>query len=110
MAAVTEMYGGVGGGGRGRAGVLVEDVEEARDILVRSLPRHLSRRAVRGTTVTTAGALALIVDVALMLERTLSGEQPKIVRREPAAAVDASAAQVLVVDDSEAIRRALELL
>jgi chemosensory pili system protein ChpA (sensor histidine kinase/response regulator) len=106
----TQMYALVIATERGRAAVLVEDVEETRDILVRSLPRHLSRRALRGTTVTAAGELALIVDVALLLERTLSGDQPKLVRREPAAATDASAPLVLVVDDSESIRRALELL
>jgi len=96
----------------GRAVLLADDLVEDRDILVQALPWHLQRRILRGTTVTPRGELALVVDLVDLVTGALSGarSQPAPAPRRQPLALDAPtlAPRVLVVDDSEAIRRTLE--
>ncbi len=97
---------------RGRAAVLVEELVDEREVLVQTLPRHLQRRALRGTTITPRGELALIVDMAALVERALSGTVDRAQEALPRATSSQAqpAPRVLVVDDSEAVRHAIELI
>lgn len=97
--------------GRGRAAVLVDAVAEDSEVIVRTLPPHLRRHAVRGATVTPDGRLLLLLDLVELVTSELEGRRPTHAPRlrplpRPAAPL---APHVLVVDDSVSIRRSLEL-
>jgi chemosensory pili system protein ChpA (sensor histidine kinase/response regulator) len=97
--------------GRKRAAVLVDAVSEDSEVVVRALPPHLRRHAVRGATVTPDGRLLLLLDLAELVAAEFEGRRPTHPPRlrtlpHPAAPL---APHVLVVDDSVSIRRSLDL-
>ena len=96
----------------GHAAVLVDALVDEREELVRTLPRHLQRRALRGTTITPHGELAIIVDAAALIERALTGS-PDVAHAAHGSddrPQSSKSHRVLVVDDSEAVRRAIEVI
>jgi chemosensory pili system protein ChpA (sensor histidine kinase/response regulator) len=94
----------------GQAALLVDDLVEDLDILVQALPRHLQRQILRGTTVTPQGEVALLLDLTHLISGALADTRRRAAPRQrlttPLAAT--LAPRVLVVDDSEAIRRTLD--
>ncbi len=97
--------------GRGRAAVLVDAVAEDSEVIVRTLPPHLRRHAVRGATVTPDGRLLLLLDLVELVTSELEGRRPTHAPRlRPLPRLAAPLApHVLVVDDSVSIRRSLDL-
>jgi chemosensory pili system protein ChpA (sensor histidine kinase/response regulator) len=93
--------------GRGPAVVAVEAMEGDGEIVVRRLSPHLRRRAVRGASVTPAGEVLLLLDLAELAARA-SGVGLTGPLRPPPRPPVATGPVVLVVDDSLTIRRAIE--
>lgn len=97
--------------GRKRAAVLVDAVSEDSEVVVRALPPHLRRHAVRGATITPDGQLLLLLDLLELVTGELEGRRrthPPRLRPLPRPAAPL-APHVLVVDDSVSIRHSLEL-
>ncbi|HEU5348672.1 MAG TPA: response regulator, partial [Ktedonobacterales bacterium] len=97
--------------GQRQAAVLVDEVLDESEVVIRALPAHLRRRAVRGASIMSDGRLILVLDVAELLSDVLGGKatprpQPRPVQPLPREHVP----QVLVVDDSISMRRALEVM
>ncbi len=95
--------------GRQLAAIVVDAVLADGELVVRSLPAHLRRRAVRGASVSPEGEVLLLLDLpelvgpALRLrrvapQRIMPSPRPTPVPRP----------HILVVDDSLTIRRAVE--
>lgn len=92
--------------GSRRAALVVESVAADSEVVVRSLPRHLQRRAVRGATVTSNGEVLLVLDLPDLVARVLAEGRPRVVAPPPAAMLPASPAKpsLMVVDDSPTMR------
>lgn len=94
--------------------LLVDDVRDDREVVVRALPRHLRRHAVRGATVTADGQMLLLLDLPALVAGVLGGAHPLPVPRpaaRPAARpIAPPTPRVLVVDDSISMRTALQLI
>ena len=97
--------------GRRRVALLVDQVSDDQEVVVQTLPSHLRRRSIRGTTVTPDGLVQLLLDLPELLQSAQSGDQLNPApRRKPLPPAEVSKApRVLVVDDSMSIRGALEL-
>ncbi len=95
--------------GRQHATFVVDGVVGDSEMVVRSLPPHLRRHAVRGATVTPGGEVLLLLDLPELVARTNRSTQgaprrsPPVLRHLPAALP-----RIVVADDSATIRRALE--
>ncbi|HEV8190314.1 MAG TPA: response regulator [Ktedonobacterales bacterium] len=94
--------------GQRRLALAVEQVVEERDIVVRALPSHLRRKAIRGASVTSDGGLLLLLDVQDLMAPTTGKAVPRP-GRAPVRTTETAGPRVLVVDDSVFIRRTLEL-
>lgn len=94
--------------GQRRLALAVEEVVEERDIVVRALPGHLRRKAIRGASVTSDGGLLLLLDVPELMTPAV-GKTPPRASRVPVHPTETPGPRVLVVDDSVFIRRTLEL-
>jgi chemosensory pili system protein ChpA (sensor histidine kinase/response regulator) len=94
--------------GQRRLALAVEEVVEERDIVVRALPSHLRRKAIRGASVTSDGGLLLLLDVQDLMAPA-SGKTAPRPSRIPVRPAETPGPRVLVVDDSVFIRRTLEL-
>lgn len=94
--------------GRQYAAFAVDGVVTDREIVVRALPAHLRRRAVRGAAVTPTGEVLLVLDLPQLVNR-LSKDGQIVLRRTPTVPrlVPAPLPRILVVDDSLSIRQAL---
>lgn len=95
--------------GQREAVVLVDEVLDEAEVVIRALPAHLRRRAVRGASIMADGRLFLVLDLADLIADALGGKslprpQPKPKSEEPHQRFP----QVLVVEDSISMRRALE--
>jgi chemosensory pili system protein ChpA (sensor histidine kinase/response regulator) len=78
-------------------------------VVIRALPAHLRRRAVRGASIASDGRLFLVLDIADLLTDALGGKTAPPTRPIPAAVPSRDRTPVvLVVDDSISIRHALE--
>lgn len=89
--------------------VLVDEVFDESEVVIRALPEHLRRRAVRGASIMSDGRLFLVLDLADLLTDALDSKS--IVRVPPVSLPERSRDRpplVLVVDDSISMRRALE--
>jgi chemotaxis protein histidine kinase CheA/ActR/RegA family two-component response regulator len=95
--------------GQRRIALEVDDFMEERDIVVRALPRHLRRKAIRGASVTSDGTLLLLVDVPELVAPAFGKAAPRPVGM-PSPSAETPAPAVLIVDDSVSIRRTLELI
>jgi chemosensory pili system protein ChpA (sensor histidine kinase/response regulator) len=97
--------------GRRRVALLVDQVSDDQEVVVQTLPSHLRRRSIRGTTVTPDGLVQLLLDLPELLQSIHTGNQLALApRRKPLPPAEVSKApRVLVVDDSMSIRGALEL-
>lgn len=93
--------------GRQRAAVVVESVVAESEVVVRSLPPHLRRRAARGATITPGGEVLLLLDLPELVARAMAGDRPRL-SAPPTEAPDIARPAVLVVDDSITLRRTLE--
>ncbi len=96
------------GNGPRRSAILVDDIVDDRESIVQALPRHLRRHSLRGATITLKGEVALVVDLAHLIERGPAETRAERARgqTQPASGLTPG---VLVVDDSEAMRRSLTL-
>jgi chemosensory pili system protein ChpA (sensor histidine kinase/response regulator) len=97
--------------GRRRAALLVDQISDDQEVVVQTLPPHLRRRSIRGTTVTPDGVVQLLLDLPELLQGALDGGRAApALRKKPLPQFESSTApRVLVVDDSMSIRGALEL-
>jgi chemosensory pili system protein ChpA (sensor histidine kinase/response regulator) len=80
-------------------------------VVVRSLPRHLRRRAVRGASVSPDGEVLLLLDLPQLMGPALKQGQaapPAPARR--LTPIPAARPRILVADDSVTVRRALEAM
>jgi chemosensory pili system protein ChpA (sensor histidine kinase/response regulator) len=88
----------------------VDGIVADSEMVVRALPPYLRRHAVRGAATTPGGEVLLLLDLPELVTRAArlsqSGRRPPPVLRHAPAAVS----QVLVVDDSLTMRRALETM
>lgn len=94
--------------GQRQVAVLVDEILDESEVVIRALPAHLRRRAVRGASIASDGRLFLVLDIADLLTDALGGKtvQPSSVP-ETAPSRDRTPV-VLVVDDSISMRHALE--
>jgi chemosensory pili system protein ChpA (sensor histidine kinase/response regulator) len=99
------------GNGTRRAAVVVDDIVDDRESIVQALPRHLRRRILRGATVTSRGDIALVVDLTQLIESGPIQARTTVESSGPGDTAPAAdlAPCVLVVDDSESIRRSVAL-
>jgi chemosensory pili system protein ChpA (sensor histidine kinase/response regulator) len=91
--------------------VIVDDVGDERDLIIRPVPRHLRRRSVRGAAITTTGAALLILDLPDLIAAALAAD--RFGARPPVLAAPAERRQgdyILVVDDSPSIRHGLGVM
>jgi chemosensory pili system protein ChpA (sensor histidine kinase/response regulator) len=97
--------------GQREVAVLVDAVVDESEVVIRALPEHLRRQAVRGATIMADGRLLLVLDLAELAElmtHMLSGKSGPPPRPQPTPPrVEQRIPQVLVVDDSISMRRAL---
>ncbi len=92
-----------------RLALLIDEVCDDFEVVVRALPRHLRRRLVRGASMLADGQVLLLFDIPELIGRLLSGVASAL-RTPPAnQALRQSpvAARVLIVDDSISIRHVL---
>lgn len=95
--------------GQRQVAILVDEVLDESEVVIRALPPHLRRKAVRGASITPDGRLFLVLDLADLLTDALSGKTTPRPQPEPAPAPpETRAPRALIVDDSISIRRALQ--
>jgi chemosensory pili system protein ChpA (sensor histidine kinase/response regulator) len=95
--------------GQRQVAVLVDEVLDESEVVIRALPAHLRRRAVRGASIASDGRLFLVLDLADLLADALGGKSSPHPQPTPAPEpARERVPQVLVVDDSISMRRALE--
>jgi chemosensory pili system protein ChpA (sensor histidine kinase/response regulator) len=95
--------------GRQHVALIVDGVVNEGEVVVRSLPLHLRRRAIRGAAVTPSGDVLLLLDVPRLAADALTEGSPQVRRAEPAwRPAPTPSARILVVDDSVSIRRAVQ--
>lgn len=95
--------------GHQRAAIAVERVIAESEVVVRALPPHLQRRAIRGATVTPDGEVRLVLDLPDLVARVVTEgyvQPASPIRTEVASNLERPA--ILVVDDSLTIRRSLQ--
>jgi chemosensory pili system protein ChpA (sensor histidine kinase/response regulator) len=95
--------------GRLNAALIVDAVVGDTEVVVRSLPRHLRRRVVRGASVSPDGDVLLLLDLPQLVGPALKRGQanpPNPARRLTPA--PSGRPRILVADDSVTIRRAVE--
>jgi chemosensory pili system protein ChpA (sensor histidine kinase/response regulator) len=96
--------------GQRQAVILVDEVLDESEVVIRALPAHLRRRAVRGASIMLDGRLFLVLDVLDLLSDALGGKTASEPHSQPVPQQPRQRAQqVLVVDDSISMRRALEI-
>jgi len=96
--------------GQRQVAVLVDEMLDESEVVIRALPAHLRRRAVRGASIMSDGRLLLVLDLADLLTDALGGKTTPRPQPKPAVAPpDQHIPRVLVVDDSISMRRALEI-
>ena len=95
--------------GQRQVAVLVDEILDESEVVIRALPAHLRRRAVRGASIASDGRLFLVLDIADLLTDALGGKTAPPTRPVPATVPSRDRTPVvLVVDDSISIRHALE--
>ena len=108
--------------GNRQVGILIDEVLQEQEIVVKRLPPHLRRRGVRGSTLNSTGDLILLLDLPELAQRALrelgTGLPSTGAIKRTQMAFDGAARTagqgkteditVLVVDDSQAMRRTLE--
>jgi chemosensory pili system protein ChpA (sensor histidine kinase/response regulator) len=94
--------------GRQHVAFVVDGIVGDREVVVRALPRHLHRRAVRGAAVTPTGGVLLVLDVPQLLHRMRAdGSLPGLPTPPVPRLVPAPKPRILVVDDSLTIRQSV---
>ncbi len=108
--------------GQRQVGILIDEVLQEQEIVVKRLPPHLRRRGVRGSTLNSTGELILLLDLPELAHRALrelgtASLPTSASKRTPVAPAGGTRTTiqarneevtVLVVDDSQAMRRTLE--
>jgi chemotaxis protein histidine kinase CheA/ActR/RegA family two-component response regulator len=98
---------------QGKKAVVVDALVSGRDLVVKSLGRHLSgTKGVIGASVLGDGHVLPVLDLQALLRERPGAEtvsRPYLVHSAPATR-EARSADILVVDDSLSVRRALTLL
>ena len=98
--------------GQRQVAILVDEVLDESEVVIRALPAHLRRRAVRGASIAPDGRLFLVLDLAELLGDALGGKSappPRVESAsEPLESPVPQALKALIVDDSISMRRALQ--
>ena len=95
--------------GQSRAALLIDEARDDMEVVVRALPKHLRRRAIRGATAQPNGETLLLLDLPDLIAQRLAGAYVRP-RPRPAPTFAATPApRALIVDDSVTIRRTLQL-
>lgn len=95
--------------GQRQVAILVDEVLDESEIVIRALPAHLRRRAVRGASIMPDGRLLLVLDLADLLTDALKGKsRPRPLPAPAQEPLRERIPQALVVDDSISMRRALQ--
>ncbi|HEU5199145.1 MAG TPA: response regulator [Ktedonobacterales bacterium] len=108
--------------GQRQVGILIDEVLQEQEIVVKRLPTHLRRQGVRGSTLNSTGELILLLDLPELAHRALrelsTAARPTSISKSIRVASTGEArtagqtkneeVTVLVVDDSQAMRRTLE--
>nr|MBA3825363.1 response regulator [Ktedonobacterales bacterium] len=89
--------------------VLVDDLGDQREMMVRRVPRHLSRQGVRGAAIDPDGAVLLILDLPRVVTEALASgrfgaQKPVLAGAVP---LPAQGDYILLVDDSPSMRQGL---
>ena len=95
--------------GQRQVAILVDEVLDESEVVIRALPAHLRRQAVRGASIMSDGRLFLVLDIAELLADALGGKTAPRPQAKPALEQPRQRSpKVLVVDDSISMRRAVE--
>lgn len=95
--------------GQRQVAILVDEVRDESEVVIRALPAHLRRKAVRGASITPDGRLFLVLDLADLLDDALGGRPaPRPLPIPTPEAAGTRTPQALIVDDSISMRRALQ--
>ncbi len=95
--------------GQRRAALLIDEARDDMEVVVRTLPRHLRRRAIRGATAQPNGETLLLLDLPELIAQRLAGIYVQPRPRPAPALAPTPAPRVLIIDDSVTIRRTLQL-
>ncbi|HEX6121594.1 MAG TPA: response regulator, partial [Ktedonobacterales bacterium] len=96
--------------GQQRVALLVDDVHGEHEVVIRALPKHLCRFAVRGATVTLSGQVLLLLDLPELVTGMIEGKRSLPAPRPLPRIARTPAPRIMVVDDSISMRSALELI
>lgn len=95
--------------GQRRVALLIDEAREDMEVVVRTLPKHLRRRAIRGATAQPNGETLLLLDLPDLIAGRLAGAYVRPRPRPAASFARTPAPRALIVDDSVTIRRTLQL-
>jgi len=95
--------------GQRRAALLIDEARDDMEVVVRTLPKHLRRRAIRGATAQPDGETLLLLDLPELIAQRLAGTYVQPRPRPTPTLAQTPAPRALIVDDSVTIRRTLQL-
>jgi chemosensory pili system protein ChpA (sensor histidine kinase/response regulator) len=95
--------------GQRRAALLIDEARDDMEVVVRTLPKHLRRRAIRGATAQPNGETLLLLDLPELIAQRLAGAYVRPRPRPAPTFAPTPAPRALIVDDSVTIRRTLQL-
>ena len=78
--------------GQRQVAILVDEVLDESEVVIRALPAHLRRQAVRGASIMSDGRLFLVLDIAELLADALGGKTAPRPQAKPA--LDSLASEV----------------
>ncbi|HLY31433.1 MAG TPA: chemotaxis protein CheW, partial [Ktedonobacterales bacterium] len=82
--------------GQQRVALLIDEARDDMEVVVRALPRHLRRRAIRGATVLPSGQTLLLLDLPELLTQRLAGAYTPPRPRPAPSRTQAPAPRVLI--------------
>jgi chemosensory pili system protein ChpA (sensor histidine kinase/response regulator) len=96
--------------GQQQVALLVDAIQDEHEVVVRALPKHLRRLALRGATVALNGQVLLLLDLPELVTGVIEGKRSLPAPRPAPRIAQTPAPRIMVVDDSISMRSALELM